>query len=339
MFAAADGMRLVYPVPQPGEPVLPVKGARWPLEWDGKPDGVMTVTDPASGVVRSFSTPCSLGRPSATVHLPWTAGTTATAPASTSNARLTASPPRCATPAATTWPSTPQGTAHHRPAPARRGPLPVRARRSPRRRYGRDALRLRRGGQPHRGHQLQRPAAAVHLRRTRAGSPPGRTATAPRSRTSTTPAAASSAPRAATASSPARLAYDDESRTTTYTDSLGHRPRTATTPRARSSRRPTRSATPPAPSGTREATSPSRSPTRWAAPRATLRRRRQPHRTDPAGRHPCPGHVQHARPATGGRRARRRDLAPHIRRPGQPAHHHRPRRRRQPTTATTSQAT
>ncbi|MCX4823233.1 DUF6531 domain-containing protein [Streptomyces sp. NBC_01142] len=69
VFAAADGMRLVYPVPQAGEPVLPVKGARWPLEWDGEPDGVMTVTDPVSGVVRSFSSPV----PSDTlgvVHLP-----------------------------------------------------------------------------------------------------------------------------------------------------------------------------------------------------------------------------------------------------------------------------
>lgn len=69
VFAAADGMRLVYPVPQAGEPVLPVKGACWPLEWDGKPDGVMTITDPASGVVRSFSSPVpseALG----TVHLP-----------------------------------------------------------------------------------------------------------------------------------------------------------------------------------------------------------------------------------------------------------------------------
>lgn len=57
MFAAADGMRLVYPVPKAAEPVLPAKGARWPLEWDGKPDGVMTVTDPDTGVVRSFGTP------------------------------------------------------------------------------------------------------------------------------------------------------------------------------------------------------------------------------------------------------------------------------------------
>ncbi|MFJ1900011.1 DUF6531 domain-containing protein [Streptomyces sp. NPDC088115] len=61
VFAAADGMRLIYPVPQPDEPVLPVEGARWPLEWDGKPDGAMTVTDPDSGVIRTFSTPLPAG--------------------------------------------------------------------------------------------------------------------------------------------------------------------------------------------------------------------------------------------------------------------------------------
>nr|WP_279577608.1 DUF6531 domain-containing protein [Streptomyces cyanogenus] len=57
VFAAADGMRLVYPVPEPGVPAMPVKGPRWPLEWDGKPDGAMTVTDPATGVVRTFAAP------------------------------------------------------------------------------------------------------------------------------------------------------------------------------------------------------------------------------------------------------------------------------------------
>ncbi|MEV0262608.1 DUF6531 domain-containing protein [Streptomyces sp. NPDC050617] len=55
VFAAADGMRLVYPVPRPGEAMLPSKGARWPLEWDGTPDGVITITDPHTGVVRTFS--------------------------------------------------------------------------------------------------------------------------------------------------------------------------------------------------------------------------------------------------------------------------------------------
>ncbi|MGX9886043.1 DUF6531 domain-containing protein [Streptomyces sp. NPDC002276] len=57
VFAAADGMRLVYPVPEPGVPTMPVKGARWPLDWDGKPDSAMTVTDPATGVVRTFGAP------------------------------------------------------------------------------------------------------------------------------------------------------------------------------------------------------------------------------------------------------------------------------------------
>ncbi|MFJ5967971.1 DUF6531 domain-containing protein [Streptomyces sp. NPDC093060] len=57
VFAAADGMRLVYPVPKPGVATMPVKGARWPLEWDGKPDSAMTVTDPATGVVRTFAAP------------------------------------------------------------------------------------------------------------------------------------------------------------------------------------------------------------------------------------------------------------------------------------------
>ncbi|MFJ4520538.1 DUF6531 domain-containing protein [Streptomyces sp. NPDC088810] len=57
VFAAADGMRLVYPVPEPGVPTMPAKGPRWPLEWDGKPDGAMTVTDPATGVRRTFAAP------------------------------------------------------------------------------------------------------------------------------------------------------------------------------------------------------------------------------------------------------------------------------------------
>ncbi|MEU7560939.1 DUF6531 domain-containing protein [Streptomyces eurythermus] len=57
VFAAADGMRLVYPVPEPGVPTMPVKGPRWPLEWDGKPDGAMRVTDPATGVTRTFAAP------------------------------------------------------------------------------------------------------------------------------------------------------------------------------------------------------------------------------------------------------------------------------------------
>ncbi|WP_051857065.1 DUF6531 domain-containing protein [Streptomyces sp. NRRL S-1868] len=57
VYAGADGMRLVFPVPEPGVPVLPAKGARWTLEWDGGPDGAMRVTDPHSGLVRTFADP------------------------------------------------------------------------------------------------------------------------------------------------------------------------------------------------------------------------------------------------------------------------------------------
>ncbi|XTP08754.1 DUF6531 domain-containing protein [Streptomyces albus subsp. chlorinus] len=63
VFVAADGMRLVYPVPEPHEPVLPSKGPRWPLEWDGKPDGTLTLTDPDSGRVRTFADPLPCGEP------------------------------------------------------------------------------------------------------------------------------------------------------------------------------------------------------------------------------------------------------------------------------------
>ncbi len=65
VFAGADGVRLVYPVPQAGAAVLPRVGARWPLKWDGRPDGVLTVTDPDTGVVRSFETPVESRTPGA----------------------------------------------------------------------------------------------------------------------------------------------------------------------------------------------------------------------------------------------------------------------------------
>ncbi|WP_240467767.1 DUF6531 domain-containing protein [Streptomyces albus] len=65
VFVAADGMRLVYPVPEAHQPVLPAKGPRWPMEWDGKPDGTITITDPVSGLVRTFADPQPCGDPSA----------------------------------------------------------------------------------------------------------------------------------------------------------------------------------------------------------------------------------------------------------------------------------
>ncbi|WP_406283696.1 DUF6531 domain-containing protein [Embleya sp. NBC_00896] len=54
-FTAADGMVLRYPVPRPGERVMPMGGHRWPLVWDGAPDGTFTVTDPQRGRSWSFA--------------------------------------------------------------------------------------------------------------------------------------------------------------------------------------------------------------------------------------------------------------------------------------------
>ncbi|MFJ4894870.1 DUF6531 domain-containing protein [Streptomyces sp. NPDC088788] len=55
LFAAEDGMILVYPVPSPGSSVMPLEGPRWPLDWDGGPDAPLRVTDPESGHVRHFA--------------------------------------------------------------------------------------------------------------------------------------------------------------------------------------------------------------------------------------------------------------------------------------------
>ncbi|TLS46789.1 Rhs protein [Streptomyces montanus] len=49
-----DGMVLHYPVPEPGLPVMPVMGPRWPLEWSGAPDGSMTVLRPETGETLRF---------------------------------------------------------------------------------------------------------------------------------------------------------------------------------------------------------------------------------------------------------------------------------------------
>ena len=46
VYVTDDGMLLTYPVPRPDEPTLPTSGPRWPLSWDGKPDGAFTVTVP-----------------------------------------------------------------------------------------------------------------------------------------------------------------------------------------------------------------------------------------------------------------------------------------------------
>ncbi|ONK14503.1 DUF6531 domain-containing protein [Streptomyces sp. MP131-18] len=46
---AEDGRVLDYPVPGPAAAVLPTAGPRWPLTWDGRPGGTMTVRRPETG--------------------------------------------------------------------------------------------------------------------------------------------------------------------------------------------------------------------------------------------------------------------------------------------------
>ncbi|MFJ4406659.1 DUF6531 domain-containing protein [Streptomyces sp. NPDC088910] len=53
-FTTADGMVLHYPVPEPGHPLLPVEGPRWPLTWDGTPGSTMTVAQPDTGRTLRF---------------------------------------------------------------------------------------------------------------------------------------------------------------------------------------------------------------------------------------------------------------------------------------------
>ncbi|MDF9817089.1 DUF6531 domain-containing protein [Streptomyces sp. SPB162] len=72
-FAAADGMLLHYPVPEPGRRTTPVVGPRWPLHWDGTPGGVMTVTVPGDTSRFEFR-PLDVPAPSSgSVRLPLTA--------------------------------------------------------------------------------------------------------------------------------------------------------------------------------------------------------------------------------------------------------------------------
>uniref|UniRef100_A0AAU2A7Y6 DUF6531 domain-containing protein n=1 Tax=Streptomyces sp. NBC_00093 TaxID=2975649 RepID=A0AAU2A7Y6_9ACTN len=55
VFAADDGMILIYPVPAPGTSVMPLEGPRWPLDWDGTPGAPIRITDPATGHTRHFA--------------------------------------------------------------------------------------------------------------------------------------------------------------------------------------------------------------------------------------------------------------------------------------------
>ncbi|MEU6826272.1 DUF6531 domain-containing protein [Streptomyces atriruber] len=55
VFAAEDGMILLYPVPLPGTSVMPEEGPRWPLDWDGSPGAPIRISDPQTGLVRHFA--------------------------------------------------------------------------------------------------------------------------------------------------------------------------------------------------------------------------------------------------------------------------------------------
>lgn len=53
-FAGDDAQTLHYPTPAGDEPVLPGRGARWPLVWDRATDEIR-ITDPRSGQTRHFA--------------------------------------------------------------------------------------------------------------------------------------------------------------------------------------------------------------------------------------------------------------------------------------------
>lgn len=55
VFVTEDGVEVRYPVPTAEASVLPLHGDRWPLVWDGRPGGTMTVTDPRGGRTWSFA--------------------------------------------------------------------------------------------------------------------------------------------------------------------------------------------------------------------------------------------------------------------------------------------
>ncbi|MEV8016799.1 DUF6531 domain-containing protein [Streptomyces sp. NPDC086554] len=62
VYAAADGARLCFPMPDPeaeaGGPVAPeTPGSRLTLSWDGELDGAVRVTDPDSGLTQVFHSP------------------------------------------------------------------------------------------------------------------------------------------------------------------------------------------------------------------------------------------------------------------------------------------
>ncbi|WP_432010588.1 DUF6531 domain-containing protein [Streptomyces cucumeris] len=62
VYITDDGMILTYPVPEPDVPTLPTSGPRWPLCWDGKPDGTFTITTPEHNRTLHFAPLPAAGR-------------------------------------------------------------------------------------------------------------------------------------------------------------------------------------------------------------------------------------------------------------------------------------
>ncbi|WP_327429115.1 DUF6531 domain-containing protein [Streptomyces sp. NBC_01236] len=72
VYAAADGARLCFPVPEPegNTPVLPeTPGSRLTLSWDDEVDGAVRITDPDSGLIHVFHSPVATSDDT-TVDLP-----------------------------------------------------------------------------------------------------------------------------------------------------------------------------------------------------------------------------------------------------------------------------
>lgn len=54
VFHAADGVILRYPLSEPGRPILPYTGSRWPMARDAEPDGVIVIAQPRLGSALTF---------------------------------------------------------------------------------------------------------------------------------------------------------------------------------------------------------------------------------------------------------------------------------------------
>ncbi|MFF1480325.1 DUF6531 domain-containing protein [Streptomyces sp. NPDC058301] len=62
VYITDGGMLLTYPVPTPDVATLPTSGPRWPLYWDGKPDGVFRILVPERNRTLHFASLPASGR-------------------------------------------------------------------------------------------------------------------------------------------------------------------------------------------------------------------------------------------------------------------------------------